>query len=283
MKVATPGEQTLSPPKQAPSTQHGATYMSRWLMISLLALGCLITTPSTMARTVTITTGEYPPWTGEKLPHHGYANHIVSEAFAAVGMEVKFIYLPWKRAFEEARKGTYDASSYWFKNSERSAAMLMSEPLVQNRTVFFQRAEDPAIHWQNLSDLSGYRMSATVGFTYTEDFLRAIVDRSLNVTLVPTDVQNIKMLMSGRVELIATDEMSGFYMAATLSVDPRKLRVLEPPMVTAKGYLMASKNKPESGELIEEFNRGLGIIRSNGVYRKILNRIDNTSFYNPQL
>ncbi len=251
----------------------------------LFALLALMNSHNSLAegKTLKISTGEYPPWTGEALPEQGYVNHIVREAFAAVGIQVEFIYMPWKRAFEEAKKGKVDATSYWFNNSERSASMLLSEPLIQNRTVFFQRMEDPPIEWKTLDDLADYRISATVGFSYTEAFLKAIAERQLNATLVPSDVQNIKMLMSGRVELIATDEMSGFYMAATLSVDPRKLRVLDPPMVTDKGYLMATKSKSESTDLINEFNRGLKIIRENGTYQQILNRIDNSSFYSPEV
>lgn len=252
------------------------------MILRKLIIFLLLSASATVyGKTVTITSGEYPPWTGSALLHHGYVNHIVSEAFASVGIKTEFVYLPWKRAFEEARKGNYDATSYWFEDSERRDAMLFSDPLIQNRTVFFQRSEDEPIEWHRLSDLTRYRMSATVGFTYTEEFYEAIVKRDLQVTMVPTDVQNIKMLMSRRVDLVATDEMSGYYMAATLSLDPRKLRVLEPAMATPQGYLMATKNNPESEELIAVFNRGLKIIKANGLYKKIIDRVDNTSFYNP--
>lgn len=248
-------------------------------LFTLLAL--LLVSASAAARTVTISSGEYPPWTGAKLPHHGYVNHIISESFASVGIHVEYIYLPWKRAFEAAKNGEYDATSYWFESSERRDRMLFSDPVIQNRNVFFQRSEDKPIKWQQLNDLSGYRMSATIGFTYTEEFHEAIAKRELQVTMVPTDLQNIKMLMSKRVDLVATDEMSGFYMAAILSVDPRKLRVLEPELSTVKGYLMASKINPKSAELIASFNRGLQLIKANGKYQSIINRVDNSSFYDP--
>ena len=250
---------------------------------ALVILLFVLLSTSAASRTVMISSGEYPPWTGAKLPHDGYVNQIIRESFAIVGIETEFVYLPWKRAFEAAQSGTYDATSYWFDNRERRDAMLLSEPVIQNRTVFFQRSEDKPIEWQKLSDLSDYRMSATVGFTYTEEFYEAIVQRELQVTMVPNDVQNIKMLMSRRVDLVATDEMSGFYMAATLSVDPRKLRVLKPAMATPQGYLMATKSNPASEELIATFNRGLKMIKANGTYKQIIDRVDNTSFYNPDV
>lgn len=247
----------------------------------ILAGFCLLTTSTLHARTLTITTGEFPPWTGATLPHQGYVNHIISASFAAVDMQVEFIYLPWKRAYEEVKRGRYDLTSYWYEDTTHREIMLLSEPLIQNRTVFFQRSEDPPIYWQSLDDFTPYRMSATVGFTYTPEFRQAIREQRLQVSMVPTDVQNIKMLMSGRVDVIATDEMSGFYMAATLSVDPRKLRVLEPELAKVYGYVMASKDNPEAAAMIAAFNRGLAIIKKNGTYQSIIDRVDNTSFYNP--
>lgn len=256
-----------------------------------LAICCLITahhplaeqpaTDAPITRTISIATGEYPPWTGEKLPHHGYVNHIVSEAFASQGVRVKFVYQPWKRVFEESRQGKFDATSYWYDNTERRQFMLFSEPLITNRTVFFQRRDEKPIHWKNLSDLASYRMSATLGFTYSDDFYRAINHKVINPVMLPSDVQNLKLLMAKRVDVFATDEMSGFYMAAQLSIDPRKLRVIEPALSKPEGYLLANKTNPDSEVIIRTFNLGLRAIKANGKYREILDRVDNTSFYNP--
>lgn len=232
-------------------------------------------------QTIRIATGEFAPWSGRNLPYHGHVNQVIQTAFATQGVTVEFVYLPWKRAFEEARLGKFDATSYWYDNSERREAMLYSDPLIVNRTVFFQRADNEAITWKSFSDLSQYRMSATLGFTYTEDFYRAVDSQVISPIMVPSDVQNIKLLMADRVDLFATDEMSGFYMAAQLSIDPRKLKVVEPALSAPEGYLMASKTNPNAQALIASFNKGLKQLKADGSYRKILDRVDNSSFYNP--
>lgn len=234
-----------------------------------------------MGRTITIATGEYPPWTGAALPQHGYVNHIIREAFASQDVRVNFIYQPWKRAFEETRQGKFDATSYWYDNTERREFMVFSDALITNRTVFFQRQDDADIHWKSLSDLSRYRMSATLGFTYTNEFYRAIEGEIINPIMVPSDVQNLKLLIAKRIDIFATDEMSGFYMAAQLSIDPRKLKVVEPALTTPKGYLLASKTNPDSTLIINTFNKGLRTIKASGKYQEILDRVDNNSFYNP--
>jgi polar amino acid transport system substrate-binding protein len=124
-------------------------------------------------------------------------------------------------------------------------------------------------------------MSITLGYTYSGDFYDAIESKLLNPIIVSSDVQNLKLLMAKRVDLFATDEMSGYYMAAQLSIDPRKLAVIEPALVKPQGYLLAGKINPDSQLIIDTFNRGLRTIKANGKYQKILSRIDASSFYNP--
>lgn len=232
-------------------------------------------------RTITIATGEYPPWAGSSLPHHGYVNHIVSEAFASQGLKVEFVYLPWKRAFEETRKGKFDATSYWYENAERREAMLFSDRVITNRIVFFQRADTPKVQWKTFADLAPYRMSITLGYTYSAELYEAIENKLLNPIIVSSDAQNLKLLMAKRVDFFATDEMSGYYMAAQLGIDPRKLVVIEPALVKPQGYLLAGKINPDSQLIIDTFNRGLRTIKANGTYQKTLDRVDNTSFYDP--
>lgn len=238
------------------------------------------TTPDAQ-QTVTIATGEYAPWTGAELPNQGLVNQIIQEAFANQHVTVKFVYLPWKRAFEETRQGRFDATSYWYDNIDRRTYMLFSDPLVMNRTVFFQRSEDPPIQWQTFADLSNYKLSATVGFTYTNEFYEAVDSKLIDPLMVPSDTQNIKLLIAKRTDLFATEEMSGFYMAAQLHIDPRKLRVVEPALSTPHGYLLISKIHPEGEQTMAIFNRGLKAIKANGKYQKILKRIDDGSFYDP--
>ncbi|MEN0036446.1 MAG: transporter substrate-binding domain-containing protein [Cellvibrio sp.] len=260
----------------------------RMLLLLTLALPLLAqasnparTSAPALDRTITIATGEYPPWVGSSLPHNGYVNHIINEAFASQGLKVEFVYLPWKRAFEETRQGKFDATSYWYENDERREAMLFSDTVITNRIVFFQRADAPKVQWKTFNDLAPYRMSITLGYTYSGEFYQAIDSKLLNPIIVSSDVQNLKLLMAKRVDFFATDEMSGYYMAAQLSIDPRKLAVIEPALIKPQGYLLAGKINPDSQLIINTFNRGLRTIKANGKYQKILNRIDATSFYNP--
>ncbi len=49
------------------------------------------------AETIRLTNGEWQPYLSKDAPHHGFASHIVTEAFALVGVEVEYGFFPWKR------------------------------------------------------------------------------------------------------------------------------------------------------------------------------------------
>lgn len=62
---------------------------------------------------IVIGTGEWQPYHSISLKHLGVGNHIVSEAFAAVGIKVKFEFMPWKRVPHESTIGELDGISTW--------------------------------------------------------------------------------------------------------------------------------------------------------------------------
>ncbi|MDG3085119.1 hypothetical protein P7F88_02995 [Vibrio hannami] len=59
-------------------------------------------------RIVNVTTGEWAPYTSQNLPHGGLANHIVSEAFSAVGIKTNFGFFPWRRSYLYVKNGQDD-------------------------------------------------------------------------------------------------------------------------------------------------------------------------------
>ncbi|ESP92076.1 hypothetical protein PL2TA16_04912 [Pseudoalteromonas luteoviolacea 2ta16] len=60
-----------------------------------------------------VATGNYPPFTGNQLIDDGFVNHIIRLAMATQGIQVEFVYLPWKRSFQSAKLGQFEMASYW--------------------------------------------------------------------------------------------------------------------------------------------------------------------------
>lgn len=73
-------------------------------VIFVQAIYLLILTATSHAQeTIRITNGEWEPFLSQHSPHYGINSHIVSEAFRLEGIQVKWGFFPWKRAFIEAR------------------------------------------------------------------------------------------------------------------------------------------------------------------------------------
>ncbi len=65
----------------------------------MLIVGCGVTAAQT-SKVIRLTNGEWQPYLSEDTPHHGFASHIVTEAFALVGVEVEYGFFPWSRAMK---------------------------------------------------------------------------------------------------------------------------------------------------------------------------------------
>ena len=69
--------------------------------------------------TIRLTNGEWPPFMSKNGPHHGVASHVITEAFALVGVEVEFGFFPWARSLKLAKEGVWDGSAAWWDREER--------------------------------------------------------------------------------------------------------------------------------------------------------------------
>jgi polar amino acid transport system substrate-binding protein len=217
------------------------------------------------ADSVRLTNGEWPPYLGEHLPHHGVASRIVAEAFALQGVEVRWEFHPWARSLKMAEKGERDGSAVWLHSSERERLFHISDPVVESGYYLFHR-KALEFDWASVEDLRGLRIAGTRGYDYGEAFQRAEADGELQVVRLNSDEQGLRQLLAGRIDVFPLDKVVGFDMLhrhfspaerARLSFHPLPLR-------SDNLHLLLSREIPGNAELIERFNRGLAQLRDSG-------------------
>jgi polar amino acid transport system substrate-binding protein len=93
---------------------------------------------------VRLTNGEWSPYLGQNLPHHGVASRIVEEAFALEGTRVRWEFYPWARALRSAERGKSDGSAVWLRSPEREQAFYISDPVVESGYYLFHRKDRPS-------------------------------------------------------------------------------------------------------------------------------------------
>ena len=236
-----------------------------------LLLGVIQASPG--GETIQITTGEYAPWTSEKLKKGGFTSHVVSQAFKLEGYDVAFDFFPWKRAYETAKAGDeYQATAWWYPSTERAKYFLYSEPLLFDDTVFFHLKDNGFPDWETLDDLVGTRIGATRGYTYTKEFWDAARSGRLDIQEANSDEANFKKLLAGRIDTFPTSYLVGLRLLKE-KFSPKEFEHVAThpkPLLSASGHLLISKKANHAKELMAKFNRGLVKLKESGRYDQFM-------------
>ncbi|VXB70436.1 substrate-binding periplasmic protein [Pseudomonas sp. 8O] len=217
------------------------------------------------AEQVRLTNGEWPPYLGETLPHHGVVSRIVAEAFALQGVEVQWEFHPWARSLKMAEQGRRDGSAVWLANPEREQRFHISEPVVESGYYLFHR-KNHAFDWNDVEDLRGLRIAGTRGYDYGEAFERAEAAGELEVARLTGDEQGLRQLLAGRVDLFPVDKVVGFDLLYQKfsAAERQRLSFHRKPLRSDSLHLLLSREVPGNAELMQRFNRGLNQLRDSG-------------------
>lgn len=218
-----------------------------------------------------ITNGEWPPFTSKSFVHGGVLSRIVAEAFALEGIDVRYGYFPWKRAYVYARDGIWDGSVGWAPTPAHLRDLQMSEPLVHVDKALFHLKSVP-FDWKTIDDLRKWRIAGTAGYSYGAEWDQAVLDGRLEVEEVALDEQNIDKLVSGQVDAVAMEVDVAEYLIRTRLSKADADRVARHPMLlmSTPVCLSLSKKLRDAPAMIERFNRGLAKLKANGKYARYL-------------
>lgn len=218
-------------------------------------------------QTVRITSGEWAPYCSENLEHYGLASRVITEAFARVGVNVEWSFLPWDQAMEKAQTGEMDGTAAWFRSPEREKIFYISEPVVMSGYVFFH-LKSTIFNWNTMDDLKKYKIGATEGFDYGIAFQEAEKQGIIQVERLAKDELNFDSLLNGKIDIFPNDIDVGmsqmyqrypYYTYVKVTTHPKRLR--EDPL-----YLLLSKSNKENQKLLKLFNKGLKKLKESGDY-----------------
>ncbi len=211
----------------------------------------------------------WAPHYGKDLKQGGYTVEIIREALKRVGYELETVWLPWKRAQVEAARGDYDGLGASYYNEERASKFAYSDPIATTEVVFFKRTEDD-IKYSKLEDLKPYKIGTGFGYGYPEKFVKADYLKKVEAYELKT---NITRLLHKRIDLIIGSRKAIlFYLKQEYPDRINSLEILGNPLETLSLYVPFSKMKPNYKQKVEDFNRGLKMIKEDGTYHKIMKK-----------
>jgi len=241
-------------------------------IFKLLLILSLFSSLFLYAGKVKFANGEWEPYFSKDAKGGGFVTKIVTEAFKIVGVDVEYVWYPWKRGLFEAKKGNLDGSLGWAKTEERKNDFYYSEePILINRNVFVFR-KDKYFEWSTLKDFKNHMIGGTLGYRYSDEFKRAEESKEIKVERVKSDLLNLKKLLAGRITAFACNQNVAMALIKRefSKKDGVKFVFSTKAIKINSAYLLISKKSENGKKLIEKFNDGLKKLKASGMYLKIV-------------
>ena len=240
--------------------------VASWILI----VGCGVAAAQT-SETIRITNGEWQPFLSKDVPHYGFASHIVTEAFALVGVEVEYGFFPWSRAMKLAREGMWDGTAVWGTSEERLQQFHFSDAVVPTTYVFFHLKTTP-FDWDDYDDLGDLKIGGTVEYSYSDAFKAAEAAGIFRTIRGRSDEVSLKNLLKGRIDVFPGEVMVTYeQIRDTFSEQEAALFTHHAkPIVDKPLFVLLNKGVPGNEHMRDLFNEGLKQLKESGRYDQII-------------
>ena len=234
-----------------------------FLLIALMLFHCSMVHAANGQ--IRITNGEWEPYLSESSFEYGLASHIVSEAFRLEGIAIKWGFFPWKRSYELARQGLWDASAVWWPTPEARKDFWISDPVVETSFVYFH-LKNKVFDWESVDDLQGLNIGITLGYDYGKEFMSAMTQGRISVDANAQDELNYRKLLLGRIDVFPNDPMVGYAQIKNTFSPDNAARFTHHPKVFERSTLslIISKEAEKGQYYLEKFNAGLEKLKQSG-------------------
>ena len=212
-------------------------------------------------KVVSISTLDWPPYTGSELPKGGATTEVVRAAFAKVGYQIHVAYQPWKRAIDTAKKGTDGVIAYFpGYHCHHRAGFIASEPIGNGPLGFAQHVDVPII-WKDLDDIGEQKLviGTVLGYANTDGFDAKVGAGSIDTIPANDDVTNLKKLLRKRIDAVVIDKLVLEYLKATdesVKGGADKLEFNGKPLEDKTLYL-CFRDDEQGRTMMQTFNAGL--------------------------
>ncbi len=230
---------------------------------------CLLAPAGVQGKALVAATGEWAPYVSQELENNGFITQILADAFEVMGIEVRFVFYPWRRCYESVVSHRVWAAFPYSRTEERAREVMYSDVISYSVTKFFVYGPSKIDRYRGLSSLKPYTLGGVIGYFYEADFKR----HGLTVDYASRESSAIEKLIRGRTELLPLNELVGWRLIQHRFPERMaRFRVLEPPYSKDDLHLIVSKTYPGGADLLKRFNEALQTVKDDYIYDGILER-----------
>lgn len=232
-----------------------------------LALWAFLSTPTVAGEPITLVADEWPPFSGEDLPHLGLSVHVAQAVLERAGYEVAPQIVPWPRIMNGVPTGEYDAIGSLFYDEKLTPHIAYTDPFY-GTDIQFARASSATHGVPDYDALSGYSIAVGDGFLYEDRF---DADTDLNKITVQTTLQALRMVAFDRANL-TLDSRDVLDFALNVEDPGLADRIDILPFVLARRdiHVGLSKKRPDHEEVLNRFNAALAQMHEDGSLDRLL-------------
>lgn len=250
----------------------------RWLAAMLVVL-CLGHGQMVVADTLDIVGDEWCPYNcspGDLEP--GFMIEIAESALSQFGHKVVYKTVPWSRALEDARAGTYAGVVGAYK--EDAPGFIFPETVIAESGNYFFVLPDNTWKFEGIASLAKISLGAIQSYAYGPELDAYIKENQRNpakVQLVAGDTalaKNISKLKAGRIQVLVEDRavVKWYLTHSAPGLVLKEVGVYHPGAV----YVAFSPANPKSKEYAKQLDEGIDVIKKSGKFAEILNRYSIT-------
>ncbi len=225
-------------------------------------------------KTLTIAADTWCPYNCDpSSDDKGFMVEIVRDALAANDYQMNYQTMPWTDALMATISGQVDGV-IGAAPSEAKGLILAGEPVGQNMTCLYTRADDP-YRFQSGSSLRGRRIGAATGYLYGGVIDQYIDANRADYNLVQLTggskplLENYRKLTDRRVDTLVEN-----YLVMEFSIKKYRFKSVRVAGCDEPGFLHVafSPRRPDAGRLAEFINGGIRDLRRSGSLQEILSR-----------
>ncbi len=225
---------------------------------------------------LTLTSLEWPPYTGSNLIHQGASVMVVKAAVEAMGHELRVEFYPWQRTVMLAKTQPKYAGyfpEYYFESEE----VIFSLPIGTGPLGLVEHKSTPFM-WSSLQDLKAVKLGVISGYVNTKELDDMIASGEIKVEAVIRDTQNLHKVAEKRIRLAVIDSNVFAYLVNTDNTLKKQKNLLKmnERMLNDKKLFIAFSNDKVGRKWKDIVDQGIKKIDVDKIMSQYLDRIEKS-------
>jgi len=226
-------------------------------------------TAKVSAEKLHLAASRFPPFV-DSADQPRVALDLVTAALARAGYIADTQLTSLDAVIQGLEAGQFDGSSALWRDADRDAFLLYSEPYLENRMVLVARKGTP-VTAASFAELSGKKVGVVEGYAYGPELEQA--KEPVFVRGADTE-ENLRALLRGELDYVLADALLVHHIAHQYPEQTQaKLALGENTLLARTLHLTLRKDLPNAQLILERFNRELTQMLRDGSYHQAL-RVD---------